>query len=160
MTFKDLKKRLTSSSNQRDPFALTAKDDKGAASNNPSVVTITVKHINHAPTANAGQDQTPNASYVISLDGSKSKDPDSGDTLTYSWIQTSGPNVTLNGANSPIATFTAPEVITSDTILKFSLTVKDDKGAASNNPAVVSVTVKAAAPVPSLPSITTAPSNN
>jgi hypothetical protein len=33
----------------------------------------------------------------------------------------------------------------SDTQLKFSLTVTDDKGAASNSPAIVSVTVKSAA---------------
>jgi hypothetical protein len=32
-----------------------------------------------------------------------------------------------------------------DTQLKFFLTVKDDKGAASNNPSTVSVTVKSAA---------------
>jgi tetratricopeptide (TPR) repeat protein len=111
-------------------FALTAKDDKGAESNNPAIVTITVKHINRPPTANAGTDQTVNPGYVVTLDGTKSKDPDSGDTLTYSWIQTAGPNVTLNGANSPIATFTAPSNnISSDTALIFKLTVKDSKNA-------------------------------
>jgi hypothetical protein len=109
-------------------FALTAKDDKGAASGNPAVVTITVKHINHPPTADAGQDQTVNPGYVVTLDGTKSNDPDSSDTLTYSWIQTAGPNVTLNGANSPIATFTAPSNnISANTDLIFRLTVKDSK---------------------------------
>ena len=44
--------------------------------------------------------------------------------------------------------------------MKFSLTVRDDKGATSNNPASVGVTVKVVAPIPSpSPSITTVPSN-
>ncbi len=70
-------------------------------------------------------------------------------------MQTSGPSVTLSGADTAITSFTAPSV-SSDTILKFSLTVKDDKGTASNNPSIVSVTVKAAV---QKPSIVTASSN-
>ena len=81
-------------------FALIAKDNKGAASNNSAIVTVTVKHINHPPLANAGTDQTVNAGYIASLDGSKSKDPDN-DPLTYSWTQIAGPKVKLNNANSP-----------------------------------------------------------
>ena len=34
-------------------FALTATDNKGATSITPGIVTITIKHINHAPIANA-----------------------------------------------------------------------------------------------------------
>jgi hypothetical protein len=128
-------------------FALTAKDDRGAASNSPAITTITVKHINHPPVANAGTDQRVNAGYVVALDGSKSKDPDS-DQLTYSWTQTTGPSVTLSDSNASTASFKAPN-ISSDTTLKFSLTVKDDKGATNNNPAIVSVAVKAAVPVSS-----------
>jgi hypothetical protein len=128
-------------------FALTAKDDKGAINNNPAITTITVKHINHPPVANAGTDQRVNAGYVVALDGSKSKDPDS-DQLTYSWTQTTGPSVTLSDSNASTASFKAPN-ISSDTTLKFSLTVKDDKGATNNNPAIVSVAVKAAVPVSS-----------
>jgi hypothetical protein len=83
------------------------------------------------------------------LDGSGSKDPD-GNITSYSWIQTAGPSVTLNGADTKTASFTAPSV-SSDTILKFSLTVKDNKGTASINPAIVSVTVKAAIPSSTAP---------
>jgi hypothetical protein len=64
-------------------FTLTAKDDKGAESTIPATVTNLVKHINHPPIANANQDQTVNAGYVVSLDGSKSKDPDN-DPISYS----------------------------------------------------------------------------
>jgi len=110
-------------------FLLTAKDDKGAASNNSAVVIITVKHINHAPVANSGQEiQVANPGDTVTLDGSKSKDPD-GSIASYSWIQIAGPRVLLDGANSPIATFTAPYNISADTTLAFKLTVKDDKNA-------------------------------
>ena len=112
-------------------FALTAKDNKGAASNNPAIVTVTVKHVNHPPIVNVGSDQTVKTGYVASLDGSKSKDPDN-DPLTYSWVQTDGPKVTVNNANSAIATFTAPTNISSDTDIHFKLTVTDDKNASSN----------------------------
>jgi PKD domain len=109
-------------------FALTAKDNKGAASTNPAIVTITVKHTNHPPLANAGINQTVNEGYVVTLDGSKSRDPDN-DNLSYSWTQISGPIVKLDGANSPIATFTAPSNISADTNLIFKLKVKDSKNA-------------------------------
>jgi chitodextrinase len=119
----------TVSSDRELKFSLTAKDEKGAASSNNAVVTITVRHVNHPPVANAGQEnQTVNPGDIVTLDGSKSKDPD-GDPLTYSWTQTAGPAVKLNDANTPIATFTAPSNISSDTTLGFRLTVKDDKNA-------------------------------
>lgn len=38
-------------------FSLTAKDDKGAASSNDAILTITIKHINRPPVANAGTDR-------------------------------------------------------------------------------------------------------
>ena len=121
-------------------FALIAKDDKGAASSNDAIVTITVKHTNHPPLANPGTDQTVNPGYIVTLDGSKSTDPDSGDTLSYLWTQTAGPTVKLDGANTPIATFTAPSNLSSNTTLVFKLTVKDNKDA--SNIATAKVTDK------------------
>src|SRR4051812_34007323 len=56
-------------------FSLIAKDDKGATSA-PAIVTIIVKDVNQSPLADAGPDQTVNPGNVISLDASKSKDPD------------------------------------------------------------------------------------
>jgi len=55
-------------------FSLVVKDDKGAISNNPAIVTITVKHI--PPIANAGAYQTVNAFKAVVLNGTKSYDPD------------------------------------------------------------------------------------
>jgi hypothetical protein len=120
-------------------FTLTAKNDKGAESTSPATVTVTVKHINHPPVADADQDQTVNAGYVVSLDGTKSKDPDN-DPIGYSWVQTDGPKVTLNGVDRNIASFTAPSNISVDTNLMFRLTVTDSKNATSTDN--VEVTVK------------------
>jgi len=74
------------------------------------------------PTANAGSDQTVKPGDLVTLDGSGSK----GSGLTYSWRELSGPTVTLTGADTVRATFTAP--VFSDTgvnQLSFELTVTD-----------------------------------
>jgi bifunctional chitinase/lysozyme len=68
--------------------------------------------------------------FVVSLDATKSKDPD-GDPIGYSWIQTGGPDVTLNGADTSIATFTAPSDLPSNVPLAFKLTVTDSKNASN-----------------------------
>ena len=52
-----------------------------------------------------------------------------------------GAPVTLSGANAPTPTFIAP-IVTSDTVLGFSLKVMDDHGAIGTNPAVVYVMIK------------------
>ena len=59
-----------------------------------------------------------------------SKDPD-GDSLAYSWVQTAGPSVEINDANSAIATLKAPPnlSLSSDMVLTFQLTVSDSKNA-------------------------------
>ena len=77
-------------------FSFVSKDDKGATSN-PATMTITIKHINHNPIADAGPYQIGKTGYVVSLNGSKSKDPDS-DPITFSWTQTAGPPVKIFGS--------------------------------------------------------------
>ena len=59
------------------------------------------------------------------------------------WTQTAGAhNITLIGANTANATFTAPNVSSSGDLLIFSLNVTDAKGLASSSPLdSVSVTV-------------------
>ncbi|MGQ0580143.1 MAG: PKD domain-containing protein [Betaproteobacteria bacterium] len=70
------------------------------------------------PVANAGPDQTVSSGSVVTLDGSASE----GDIDSYSWAQTGGPAVSLNGASSAVATFIAPFVASAVT-LSFQLTV-------------------------------------
>lgn len=64
---------------------------------------------NNPPISDAGIDQTVAAKSNVTLDGSKSYDPD-GDAITYQWRQTSGPAVQLNNTTSQVTTFVAPDI--------------------------------------------------
>ncbi len=88
------------------------------------VLTRRVRTGNDSPVADAGADQIGVPAGQITLDGSASFDPD-GDPITFQWAQIAGPGVSLSGANTSRATFTAVEGQT----YSFRLTVKDDKGA-------------------------------
>ena len=107
-------------------------------------LTVTLANHNEAPTANAGADQTdidPGAAVTLSGGGS---DPDADETLSYNWTQTAGTTVTLTGADTATASFTAPSGLTSDSTLTFTLKVTD-AGTLFHEDAV-SVTVKARTP--------------
>lgn len=95
--------------------------------------------VNEAPISVAGNNQAVASGATVTLDGSRSNDPD-GDSLSYSWSQTLGPSVALSGANASTATFAAPQV-TSDTLLRFTLQVTDAGGLSDT--ATASVTVRA-----------------
>jgi hypothetical protein len=121
-------------------FNLTVTDNGGAT--NSDTVAVTIKDANQPPIANAGSDQSVNESTIVTLDGSTSNDPDGDLPLSYVWKQTAGAhNVTLIGANTDNATFTAPNVSSSGDILSFSLNVTDVKGLASSSIDSVSITV-------------------
>jgi len=115
---------------------LTVTDPNGASST--SSVDVLVANVNHAPTAVAGNNVTVNEGSSVTLNGSASSDPDS-DPLTYSWVQVSGPAVTLTSANTAFPQFTAPFVGTAGASLQFQLTVNDGFG--GTNTATTTVTV-------------------
>jgi len=90
------------------------------------------------PVANAGPNQKVHSSDQVTLDGSKSYDPN-GHSLTFSWLQLAGgPVVTLSNDNKAKPTFSAP-LVTNTTNLTFQLIVNN--GNADSNPSYVSVTV-------------------
>ena len=93
--------------------------------------------VNNAPNAVAGAGQTVNSRATVTLNGTQSNDPD-GDSIAYQWSQIAGPAVTLGNSNTATASFTAPSV-TSDTLLRFDLTVSDSGGL--SNTSATSVTV-------------------
>ena len=101
--------------------------------------------------ANAGQDQTVNQGDAVSLNGTGSMGPP-GAMLSYSWSQTGGsPTVTLTGANTATAGFTAPTGLTNDVTLTFTLTVSVGSEAMESETDTVDVTVSAASGVPPNP---------
>jgi hypothetical protein len=90
------------------------------------------------PIANAGSNQNVHSSDHVTLDGTKSYDPN-GHSLTFSWLQLAGgPVVVLSSDNKAKPTFTAP-LITNTTNLTFQLIVNN--GNADSNPSYVSATV-------------------
>jgi hypothetical protein len=103
-------------------------------------VSVTVSHVNHAPVADAGTDQSVVEGNNFCLDGSASYDPD-GDTLSFAWTQTDGPSVTLDNANTSTPCFDAPNVGPGGAVLHFQLTVMDSYGLSNTNTAIVAITV-------------------
>jgi hypothetical protein len=89
------------------------------------------------PVADAGPNQLNATAGQITLDGSGSYDP-LGLALTYQWTQTTGQPVTLSGANSARATFTAAAGQT----YSFRLVVKNT----DNLQAAASTTVSTSSP--------------
>lgn len=96
--------------------------------------------INIPPVANAGEDQIVNAGATVILDGTGSSDPD-GTITTYAWTQIAGPAVSLSGADSATASFTAPGV-TETTVLSFELTVTDDRVATTSDTVDITVNLQ------------------
>ena len=101
--------------------------------------TVTISQ-NQPPTANAGQDQTVAAGAVVSLNGTGS-DPDNG-IASWQWRQTAGSAVSLTGAGTPQARFTAPNIATGSTTLVFEVRTADAGGLSATD--TVSVTVQSA----------------
>jgi len=91
------------------------------------LLTRRVRTGNDAPVADAGPDRIGVNPGQITLDGSNSFDPE-GDPITFAWTQIAGPAVSISGANTARATFTAAE----GQSYGFRLTVTDDRGAISS----------------------------
>jgi hypothetical protein len=108
----------------------------------PTAVSVGVAYFgdngsNVAPVANAGPDQSVATGVQVTLNGSESTDSD-GTIVSYSWLQTSGPAVTLSGSGAT-RTFTPSQAGT----YTFALTVTDDGGATDAD--IVNITASAGA---------------
>ena len=96
------------------------------------------------PVADAGPDQEVKEGDQVTLTGTNSFDSD-GEIVSYTWgVEDSddeSPALVLEGQNTPIATFTAPQVggnVDSNSYL-FELTVTDNKGLTGSNTSKVVV---------------------
>lgn len=92
--------------------------------------------------ANAGADVHVSEGFMATLDGSGSSDAD-GKPLTYTWRQTSGPDVTggKGTLSGPTPTFPAPDAVES---LVFQLTVNNGSATSAPDTVVVNVLEDAA----------------
>jgi len=111
-------------------FALAVTDGWGGAASD--AVTVVVE--NRAPIADAGPEGAAQKRTVVTLDGSRSSDPD-GDGIAYAWTQTGGPAVVLAGADTDAPTFTPTSVGT----YTFHLRVDDGDTGSSEDTVVVTV---------------------
>ncbi|MDP7591430.1 MAG: hypothetical protein QF552_01775 [Litorilituus sp.] len=115
-------------------FELTVSD--GALTDTVSIIVDIAA--NQPPTVSVDSPTSVSAGASVTMNASGSSDPE-GDSLSYSWSQTSGTTVTLSSTTDVSVSFTAPSSTTSTT-LNFTITVSD--GLSTSN-ATISTTVAA-----------------
>ncbi len=109
---------------------LMVEDTRGAQDSDEVQITV---RANRPPTVEAGPDRSADFDETLTLPAT-AHDPDN-DALTYRWVQSSGPAVTLVGGDTLSPSFTAPST---DGTLVFQVTASDDEFAVSDS---ISVTV-------------------
>lgn len=122
-------------------FSVTCSDGSLVSPADEVIVTVNAA-ANQTPTANAGSDQDVQVGERVTLNGSASSDPD-GDTLSYSWRQTAGIQVNLQGAQTASPYFDA----VSEGTREFELVVSDGKVQSTPDRVVIRVMALNNAPV-------------
>jgi len=125
-------------------FQVTVVDHNGNQGKDVCVVNVTWQ--NEPPQADAGIDQAVEGGSVVTLDGSFSVDIDDG-IVSYLWIQTGVPTVTLFNSASSQPTFTAPNVGPEGASFTFNLTVTDAGGLQNTDSCIVNISWKNKPPV-------------
>jgi hypothetical protein len=93
------------------------------------------------PTAAAGAPQTVVERSQVALSGSGT-DSD-GSVASFAWVQISGPSVSVSGASTAHASFTAPS-LSAPATLTFRFTVTDNHGATATDTTTIAVNPDAA----------------
>ncbi len=126
-------------------FVVRAYDTNGTQSGDSNEL-YNPGAINQCPIADAGPDQTVNASANVILNGANSTDPDDG-VSSYNWSQISGPLVVLDNPTNEVTTFTAPDAGPAGTSMTFLLMVSDYSGLTSQDSCIVNVAAGNTPPV-------------
>lgn len=93
-----------------------------------------------SPVAHAGGDMMVAIGDTITLDGSKSYDPN-GSIISYNWNQSSGPAVIIQDSTATIASFVIPKVNRTSNFI-FQLKVIDNDGEISTDHVKITVEIK------------------
>lgn len=118
---------------------MTCSASDGKLSSSDSMKISVVNTLNLPIVADAGVDQIVNENVKVSLDGSKSNDPE-GQELSYMWTQISGEPVMLSSVSSVTPSFTSPIVANNEIkVLVFELKVFDDNGRESADTVTITV---------------------
>jgi hypothetical protein len=125
-------------------FQLTVTDSGKLQARDTCIVNVV--SVNQPPAANAGPDQSVNQGASVTLDGTRSTDPEGG-ILAYSWLQTRGtPAVTLDNPNSAQPRFLANTGGGSSSLV-FRLTVTDPEGLSASDQCSILVNAATSAEV-------------
>lgn len=117
-------------------FAVTVSD--GFESVTSDVVVTVLADPNTAPVINISAPSSVSADTIVRLDASGTTDAED-DTLTFNWQFAGGTTVSLNNANTAVATFTAPRVF-EQAQANFMVTVSDGRATSQQ---MVTVTIEA-----------------
>jgi hypothetical protein len=123
--------------NEALTFQLTVTDQGGLRAKDTCIVNVTSEK--HTPKAHAGLDLVVQPGALVTLDGSKSIDPD-GNTLSYRWTQLAGQPVDLSNPTAAQTSFIAPSAGSETAELVFQLRVTDSGGLQDKQKVAVSVT--------------------
>jgi hypothetical protein len=119
-------------------FELTVTDMDENMSTSTDACIVNVCGQNEPPTADAGPTIAVSSGQSVVLDGTGSLGD--GGTLTYSWLKTEGPEVTLTDKGSAKPAFISPAVGPEGASLTFQLTVTDQSGLKDTDSCIVNVT--------------------
>ena len=108
-------------------FQLTVVDSVGASTTAMVSITVRATDDNLPPIADAGPDQTVDATATVTLTGLASSDSD-GSIASYVWTQIAGTLVSLSDAQVARPIFDASPADDAGERLEFQLTVTDDQG--------------------------------
>ena len=129
----------TANSYSSSPIIVNGEQSSSTTTNTVNENQETGSSSESIPVADAGSDKNVHSLNHVTLDGSKSYNPD-GKKIDYSWVQLAGgPIVSLSDDNSVKPSFDAPQV-TEPTTLTFQLIVNNNNAVSS--PSYVTITVK------------------
>ncbi len=136
--------RPTFTADQAGTYELQLVVSDGNLDSAADQVAVTATQSNHAPTANAGPDQSVAVGTVVNLDGSASSDAD-GDPITYVWSITSRPEGSIAGIKAPYSPTT---LFLADVAGQYTIELLVGDGTDLSTPDVMMVTAIAANGVP------------